>query len=120
MTEFVGAEYLIARMLIEKQKQKPEISTISTAELNRLGICVRRLSIEEKVGAVFLTSREEVYSAVYDYSDYFQCIYDEDNKLSGIRINENKSADDLNVKFIKYLPDAIIKLLNDAIREIAA
>lgn len=42
MTEFVGAEYLIARMLIEKHEQE-----ISTVELNRLGICVRRLSIEE-------------------------------------------------------------------------
>ena len=66
MTEFIGAEYLIARMLIEKHEQ-----VISTAELNRLGICVRRLSIEEGVGAVFLTSRDEVYSAIYDYSDYF-------------------------------------------------
>ena len=47
MTEFVGAEYLIARMLIEKHEQE-----ISIVELNRLGICVRRLSIEEGVGAV--------------------------------------------------------------------
>lgn len=115
MTEFVGAEHLIARMLIEKQEQE-----ISTAELNRLGICVRRRSIEKGVDAVFLTSREEVYSAIFDYSDYFQCIYDEDNKLSGIKINENKSADDLKVKFIKYLPDNIMKLLDEAIREIAA
>ena len=115
MTEFVGAEYLIARMLIEKHEQE-----ISTVELNRLGICVRRLSIEEGVGAVFLTSREEVYSAIYDYSDYFQCIYDEDNKLIGIKINKNKNVDDLNVKFIKYLPDNIMKLLDEAIKEIAA
>ena len=106
MTEFVGAEYLIARMLIEKHEQE-----ISTVELNRLGICVRRLSIEEGVGAVFLTSREE---------DYFQCIYDEDNKLIGIKINKNKNVDDLNVKFIKYLPDDIMKLLDEAIKEIAA
>lgn len=115
MTEFVGAEYLIARMLIEKHERE-----ISTAELNRLGICVRRRSIEEGVGAVFLTSREEVYSAIFDYSDYFQCVYDDDNKLSGIRINENKNADDLKIKFIKYLPDTIMKLLDEAIREIAA
>lgn len=115
MTEFVGAEYLIARMLIEKHERE-----ISTAELNRLGICVRRRSIEERVGAVFLTSREEVYSAIFDYSDYFQCVYDDDNKLSGIRINENKNADDLKIKFIKYLPDTIMKLLDEAIREIAA
>ena len=100
MTEFVGAEYFIARMLIEKHEQE-----ISTVELNRFGICVRRLSIEEGVGAVFLTSREEVYSAIYDYSDYFQCIYD---------------VDDLNGKFIKYLPDDIMKLLDEAIKEIAA
>ena len=115
MTEFVGAEYLIARMLIEKHEQ-----VISTSELNKLGICVRRRSIEEGVGAVFLTSREEVYSAIYDYSDYFQCIYDEDNKLSGIKINESKNVDDLIVKFIKYLADPIVKLLDEAIREIAA
>lgn len=115
MTEFVGAEYLIARMLIAKHEQE-----ISTSELNKLGICVRRLSIEEGVGAVFLTSREEVYSAIYDYSDYFQCIYDEDNKLCGIKINESKNTNDLIVKFIKYLPDSIMKLLDEAINEIVA
>lgn len=115
MTEFVGAEYLIARLLIEKHEGE-----ISTAELNRLGICVRRRSIKEGVGAVFLTSREEVYSAIYDYSDYFQCIYDEDNKFIGIKINENKSVDDLNVKFIRPLPEDIMKLLDDAISELVA
>lgn len=115
MTEFVGAEYLIARMLVEEYRQE-----ISIAELNRLGICVRRRSIEEGVGVVFLTSRDEVYSAIYDYSDFFQCIYDEDNKLSGIKINKNKNVEDLKSKFIKYLPDAIMKLLDEAIREIAA
>ena len=115
MTEFVGAEHLIARMLIEKREQE-----ISTAELNKLGICVRRLSIKEEVDAVFLTSREEVYSAIYDYSDYFKCVYDEDNKLIGIKINENKNIDDLNTKFIKYLPENIMKLLDEAIKEIAA
>jgi hypothetical protein len=81
---------------------------------------VRQLSIEEGVGAVFLTSREEVYSAIYDYSDYFQCIYDEDNQFVGIRINAGKSADDLDTKFMKYLPDNIIKLLNEAIKVMAA
>lgn len=115
MTEFVGAEYLIAKMLIEKHEK-----TISTAELNRLGVCVRRLSIEEGIGVVFLTSREEVYSAVYDYSDYFQCVYDADNKFSGIKINENKNVDDLSVKFMKYLPNDIVKLLDEAIKELAA
>ncbi len=115
MTEFVGAEYLIARMLIEKHTEE-----ISTVDLNKLGICVRRRSIEEGVGVVFLTSREEVYSAIYDYSDYFQCVYDEDHKLAGIKINSNKNIDDLKIKFIKYLPDNIMNLLDEAIREIAA
>ena len=115
MAEFVGAEHLIAKMLIESHEQE-----ISLIKLNQLGICVRRLSIEEGVGAVFLTSREEVYSAVYDYSDYFQCIYNEDNKLIGIKINDAKSVDDLNAKFIKYLPDAIMGLLDEAIKQVAA
>ncbi len=115
MTEFVGAEHLIARMLIEKYERE-----VSVAELNRLGICVRRLSIEEGVGAVFLTSREEVYSAICDYSDYFQCIYDEDHQFTGIKINEDKNADDLEKKFIRFLPDHIMKLLDEAIKKIAA
>lgn len=115
MVEFVGAEYLIARMLIEKN-----VKQISTMEFNRLGIFVRKLSIKEGVGAVFLTSREEVYSAVYDYSDYFQCIYDEDNKFIGIKISENKNIDELNMKFIKYLPENIMKILDEAIKKMAA
>lgn len=113
--EFVGAEHLIAKMLIAKKEKE-----ISILKLNRLGICVRRRSIEEGVGAVFLTSRDEVKSAILDYSDYFQCIYDDDNKLTGIKINDNKNFDDLESKFIKILPDDIMKLLDDAIREIAA
>lgn len=115
MTEFIGAEYLIARMLMENNEKE-----ISIAELNRLGICVRRLSIEEGVGAVFLTSRDEVYSAVYDYSDYFQCNYDVDGKMIGIKINKEKNIEDLNTRFIKCLPDQIIQLLNKAMKEIAA
>lgn len=110
MTEFVGAEHLIAKMLIENHAQ-----AISTVELNKLGIYARQFSIEEKVGAVFLTSRDEVYSAITDYSDYFQCIYDEDHRFSGIKMNENKSVNDLDVKFIQYLPDTIMKLLDKAI-----
>ena len=115
MMEFIGAEYLIAKMLVENEEQE-----ISIAELKRLGICVRRLSIEEGVGAVFLTSRDEVYTAIYDYSDFFQCVYDEDHKFIGIRINENKNIDDLNIKFMKYLPDIIMRLLDEAIRVMAA
>lgn len=115
MKDFIGAEYLIAKMLIETHEHE-----ISTAALNRLGICVRRRSIDEGIGAVFLTSREEVYSAIYDYSDYFESVYDEEHRFIGIKINENKNVDDLEKKFIKYLPDAIMELLNEAMKEIAA
>ena len=115
MTEFVGAEYLIARMLIAKQEQQ-----ITTQELNRLGICVRKLSFQEDVNVVFLTSRDEVYSAVYDYSDYFECIYGEDDDLSAIRIKEGKGMEDLNIKFINPLPIEITNLLDDAINQIIA
>lgn len=73
----------------------------------------------EIVGAVFMTSRDEVKSAILEYSDYFQCIYDDD-KLTGNKINDNKNFDDLESKFIKILPDDIMKLLDDAIREIVA
>lgn len=71
-------------------------------------------------GVVFLTSREDVYSAVYDYSDYFQCVYDEDDKFVGIKINKNKNNNDLIGKFIKFLPKTIRDLLDEALKEAIA
>ena len=77
MKEFVGAEFLIAKMILAKNS-----AAISITELNKLGVNVRRLSINEGVNVVFLTSREEVYSAVWDYSDYFESSYDKDRIIS--------------------------------------
>lgn len=115
MKEFVGAEFLIAKMILAKNS-----AAISITELNKLGVNVRRLSINEGVNVVFLTSREEVYSAVWDYSDYFESSYDKEGNLSSIKIKSGKNLTDLNDKFLKLLPLEVMNLLDKAIESIGA
>lgn len=118
MTRFVGAEYLIASMLIEKRKNGVEY--VSLDELAMCGIYVQRMSIQEKLDAVFLTSKTQFYSAIYDFSDYFECKFDCDEQMVGIMIQESKNIDDLEYRFMGYLPKEIFDFLSEAVREYVA
>lgn len=118
MTKFVGAEYLIASMLIEKKKNG--INRVTLDELGRCGIYVQQMSVQQKLDAVFLTSKPQFYSAIYDFSDYFECIFDANNELSGISIRQSKSVDDLEYRFVGRLPKTIFDFLSDITREYVA
>lgn len=118
MTKFVGAEYLIACMLIEKRKKG--LSYVSLDELGRCGIYVQKMSIEEKIDAVFLTSRSQFYSAIYDFSDYFECEFDGDNEIRGIKLESSKNIDDLEYRFMGYLPKEIFDFLSEVVKGYAA
>ena len=118
MTKFVGAEYVIANMLIKKL-QKDETS-VSLTELSQCGVQVQRVLTEKALDAVFLTSRSEIFHAIYDFSDYFQCQYDEDDQLMGITINSNKKIDDLQERFVGYIPKEIVDVLIKAIEQMGA
>lgn len=112
MVEFVGAERLIAKMLVAKG-ERMEDAQVSIGDLNRFGVYARRLS--HKTDTIFLTSRQDVRSALYDYADYFQCIYDADGKLCGVKINEQKHMSDLHRQFIDTLPTHIQSILDEAL-----
>lgn len=117
MTKFVGAEYVIACMLIAKSKKGEKY--ISLDELGTCGIHMQRMSIQEKIDAVFLTSKSQFYSAIYDFSDYFDCKFVND-QLAGITIQHSKSIDDLEYRFMGYLPQDIFDFLLEIIEEYAA
>lgn len=117
MTKFIGAEYVIANMLIKKMEKGEK--SVSLAELSRCGIEVQRISIEEKIDAVFLTSRSEIFHAIFDFSDYFQCQYDEDDQLVSITINQNKKLDDLQERFVGFIPQIIVEVLTKAMDKVA-
>ena len=118
MIQFVGAEQLIAMMLIEKAKSGK--TKITLDELGRYGICVQKMSVKEKVDAVFLTARIQFYSAIFDFSDYFKCEFDTDGKIIAISIQNTKNIDDLNYRFMGYLPQNIVELLSKAASECVA
>lgn len=115
MIQFVGAEQLIAMMLIQKGKLGKTKITID--ELSRYGICVQQMSVKEKVDAIFLTARVQFYSAIFDFSDYFKCEVDEDGKILTISIQNTKNIDDLSYRFMGYLPQNIVELLSKAASE---
>lgn len=118
MTKFVGAEYLIACILIEKGKKG--YNSVSLADLATYGIYVQRLSLRQKIDAVFLTSKAQFFNAIYDFSDYFDCEFDADEQIKEIRINKTKNIADLSYRFMGYLPKDIFDFLTKAVEQYAA
>ena len=117
MTQFVGAEYIIANMLIKKCKNGQEM--VSLAEISKCGIEVQRILVEENIDAVFFTSRDEIYHAIYDFTDYFTCQYD-DGQIVGIKINPTKQIGDLETRFVGSVPETIVEAMTKAIDLVAA
>ena len=118
MTNFVGAEYLIACMLIEKRKKG--IGFVSLDELAMYGVCVQKMSVKEKIDAIFLTSKSQFYNAIYDFSDYFEGKYDTEEQFVGIKIRQAKNVESLEYRFIGYLPQDIFRILREALKQVAA
>lgn len=110
MTRFVGAEYLIASILISKAKKRKK-STVSMQELSKYGICVQRMSIQSDIDAVFLTSKVQFYNAVYDFSDYFQYETDDDDRIISISVQKESNIHDVESRFMGYLTKEISDLL---------
>lgn len=106
MSTFVGAEYIIANLLIAFKRNKNR-SEISLKELGDCGIFIQQMSLEQSVDAVFLSSSEQFENAIYDFSDYFE--YDSAQKL--IRIKQTKQIVDLESRFLGYLPFKVLTFL---------
>ncbi len=106
MATFVGAEYIIANILIALKKlNKREAVTLD--ELNEAGIFIQKQSLSEDIDAIFLSSSEHVVSAIYDFSDYFSY----DQKTNSIYIVKTKNIDDLESRFMGYLPFDVLRFL---------
>ncbi len=111
MTTFVGAEYIIANLLIAFKNENK--NTISLSELSEAEIYIQQQSLSENLNAIFLISSEQVLSAIHDFSDYF-CFNSESNSIS---IARGKNIADLESRFIGYLPfDVVCFLVNVSIK----
>lgn len=113
MATFVGAEYIIANFLIAiKKKQNRE--SISLKELSSAGVYIQKLSIERNVDAIFLSSSDQLSTAIFDFSDYFEF----DSSSQEIRIVKNKKISDLESRFIGYLPFNVLVFLIQTVNDI--
>ena len=65
---------------------------------------------------IFLTSRPQFMETIYDFSDYFECITDKEGKAKGITLKKNKSIEDLQYRFVYYLPIGISTFLQESIQ----
>lgn len=117
MTNFVGAEYVIATMLMEKAKTGKKF--VSIEDLSSYGIHVQRMANNQNIDAVFLTSKSQLFSAIYDFSDYFTCNFDSNGDLESITLEHSKDISDLEYRFMGYLPKKIFEILVEAAKEIA-
>ena len=109
MTNFVGAEYVIATMLIEKAKNG--VLSVSINELSKYGIHIQHMANSENLDAVFLTSKTQLFNAIYDFSDYFSYKLDSEGNLSKIYLNSSKDIADLEFRFLGYIPQEILNIL---------
>lgn len=107
--DFIGAEVLIASLFINKSQWNAGF-----AEINRYGICVRKLSFNRKMETVFFTSKDDVETAARDYCDYFDILCDRDGSFSGVAMADGIGLERLKKKFIDPLPDDVISVLDDA------
>lgn len=117
MTSFVGAEYVIATMLIKKVKNG--IASISIDELSKYGIYIQHMVNSENLDAVFLTSKYQLFNAIYDFSDYFSYKLDSESNLSEIYLNSSKGITGLEFRFLGYISKEILKILFKSINMVA-
>lgn len=112
MTTFVGAEYIIANVLIAlKREYKEEMVTLE--QLSEAGIYIQQQSLDKNINAIFLTSFEQVTSAIYDFSDYFEF----DSVNNAIRLVQDKEVTDLESRFMGYLPVKVLCFLVESLKE---
>lgn len=113
MYTFVGAEFVIANILIARaEKGRPEISL---KELNDYGIHAQRYCIDHNVDALFLVSSDQIHNAIYNFSDYFE--FSKDTMSIHIKKGSEQSV---KARFLGFLPFDIIKAIIQSAHDFVA
>lgn len=108
MITFVGAEYIIANLIIALNK-----TSISFNKLSDLDIYLKKMTIKKNIDIVCFTSQDQLKLACLNFPEYFIC-----NKNNNtIYLNNKRSINDLKSRFIGYLPIDIIIFLLESIDE---
>jgi len=115
MVTFVGAEYVIANILIAAKKNLRRDS-ISLAEMYSAATYIQKQAMNEGVNAIFMCSTDNISAAVHDFPDYFG--YEAKKKEI---YRKPKRLSDLESRFIGYLPfnvlTFLVKTANEAVAQ---
>lgn len=115
MATFVGAEYIIANLLIA-MKKKHNRDSISLEELSSAGVYIQKQSLKKDIDAIFLSSTDQLSTALFDFSDYFEY----DAMRQEIFVVKTKKITDLESRFIGYLPFNVLIFLVEVANEVVA
>ena len=116
MSTFVGAEYLIANLIIATATKNGS-SDVSMSHLEDFGIEVQKRCIADDIDAVLLMSKSGVVEALYDFSDYFTWNNAEDKLL--IKKNDTITIDALKARFMGFLPSSVLKVIIELAEKVA-
>lgn len=110
MSYYIGIEDLAANALIAVLNNSGK-RFLSYMEIEKYGAKVIEILYDSGEKAVLILSRESTNALFQNYSDYFEEIVEDGKK--GIRLKEDKTADDLIMKFRGYLSLQLLKAFID-------
>ena len=116
MTNFMGAEYIIATILTEQIKRGK--SYVSLNDLGKCGICAQNMANSQEIDVIFLNSKVQLINTIYNYSDYFKCVFNNNGDINGVILDYSKDINDLEYRFIVYLPQNIFDILVEVAKNI--
>lgn len=106
MATFIGAEYLIANLFIEKAKRKLQ-EEVSIEEINVFSNYLQKKANSSNIDIVFLTSYYQICHSICDYLEYFT--FDKEKEM--IHLKKGCDRNSLESRFYGYLPIEILKFM---------
>ena len=106
MTTIVGAEYIIANLLILIGKAYNR-NSVSVEEVINAGRYIQKQANENNVDVIFLFSRGQILNAVYSFPEYFEY----NKETNKIILSKFKNVSDLKNRFVAYLPFNVLQFL---------
>jgi hypothetical protein len=108
----IPLENVLAAAFVEKQKSNMELKITYRQFQSYADGIMRKLWVSKKKSAIISTSRNEVFSTLSIYCEYFAG-KEEKNEFYFVlnKVNpDNKIRDELRDKFVKFLPTDVLKL----------
>ena len=116
MSTLIGAEYLIGNAFVCLGRTR----NIYFNELKGYGIQVKEACSQKGIDVILFLSSSNLERAVYDFSQYFECTYNEVKKDRYISLKDDVQIESLEESFLNAFPAEILITLFENARCLAA